>query len=44
MNEQRMRDELSNPNVGRQMLHQMNISNGRYNKRVLSAGDTSYKK
>jgi hypothetical protein len=41
MNEQRMRDELSNPNVGRQMLHQMNISNGRYNKRVLSAGDTS---
>lgn len=36
-----IRDEVPNPTVSRQILHQLNISNGRYNKRVLSAGDTS---
>ena len=33
--------ELANPTVNRQILHQLMISNGRYNKRVLTAGESS---
>lgn len=36
-----LREEIANPTVGRQTLHQLNLSNGRYGKRVLKAGNLS---
>jgi hypothetical protein len=36
-----LRDEVPNPTVSRQILHQLNMSNGRYSKRVLKTGNLS---
>lgn len=41
MSQKPIKDEVQNPTVDRQILHQLSVSNGRYNKRVLSDGDTS---
>lgn len=41
MNEPIIREEVPNPTVDRQILHQLSMSNGRYSKRVLTNGDVS---
>ena len=41
MNEPIIREEVPNPTVDRQILHQLSMSNGRYSKRVLTNGDIS---
>ena len=37
MGKYKISDELANPTVSRQILHQLSISNGRYGKRVLNS-------
>ena len=41
MNERKIKNEVNNPTPERQILHQLNISNGRYSKRVLGVSQGS---